>query len=250
MINSLSSIMPNLNHYTGNKFMQNYIFYDNKLEGVNLTREELNYILADLAYNGSESKFYKETNPDICMTLGNLKLQKFVISTREKPSISKCQMLHCLLYDFVPYKDGNGLFRTNDAIINKGTIQPIPYYEIPQAIEELEEEWKFFLNKIDTYSISEYIEQIAYFIYKFVVIHPFPDGNGRISRALLNWMLSLKGISPIYIDENSREEYYSALSEIDINENYIPLIMLIEKRILNTMIELHDYLFNESMEEE
>ena len=83
-----------------------------------------------------------------------------------------------------------------------------------------------------------------------MVIHPFPDGNGRISRALLNWMLSLKGISPIYIDEDSRGEYYSALSEIDINENYIPLIMLIEKRILNTMIELHDYLFNESMEEE
>ncbi len=245
MINALSYIMIDLNHYTGNKFIQNYIFYDNKLEGVEIEREKLNFILADLNFNGINSKYYNPTSPNICMTLGNLELQKFVITTNEKVSILACQKLHCLLYNFVPYKDGNGVFRVSDAMLTGGTIQPIPYFEIPGAIDNLDKELKFFINNIQNYSNSEYIEQVAYFIYRFVVIHPFSDGNGRISRALLNWMLRMKNIPPIYIDDWCRDEYYSSLSEIDKNENYVPLIMLIEKRIINTIMELHNYLYDD-----
>ena len=46
----------------------------------------------------------------------------------------------------------------------------------------------------------------------------------------------LKKIPPIYIDDNSREEYYSSLSKIDLEGNYLPFILLVEKRIINTMI--------------
>ena len=101
----------------------------------------------------------------------------------------------------------------------------------------------------DKYNIGEYIEQVAYLIYKFIVIHPFRDGNGRISRALLNWMLSKRGIPPIYVDNDCRKEYYDALSEMDLYENPIPFIMLIEKRIIHTMIELNRYLFVDDIDE-
>ena len=84
---------------------------------------------------------------------------------------------------------------------------------------------------------------MAYFTYKFTIIHPFNDGNGRISRALLNWLLAMKNIPPIYIDQKCRKEYYDSLSQIDLNENPIPFIMFIEKRIINTMMEIHKYLF-------
>lgn len=247
MINSMSYIMTDLRHYTGCKFIQNYIFYDNKIEGIEMDRRDVNFILADLNYNGESSKFYKQSEPNICMTLGNLKMQKYVIETNEEVSIDKCKKLHELLYDFVPYKDGNGKYRDCEAMIKSGTIQPIPWYEIPEAIQNIQKEFEYFIQDIDKYSNSEYIEQIAYFIYKFIVIHPFQDGNGRISRALLNWMLKKKDMPPIYIDDSCRDEYYKALSEIDTNENYILLIMLIEKRIINTMLELHQYLFNDEM---
>ena len=78
----------------------------------------------------------------------------------------------------------------------------------------------------------------------------FADGNGRVSRALLNWMLRLKSIPPIYIDDKCRNEYYNALSSIDTEGDYAPFILLIEKRVINTLTELHNYLFVEELEVE
>jgi len=243
MLMSLSYNMLDLNKYTGMKFLQNYIYFDNKLEGIKIDRSNLNYILADLNYNKQNSQFFNSENEAICMTLGNLELQRYVILTKNKISIKNCNYLHKLLYKFVPYPDDNGKYRDNDAILKRGTIQPVSYVDIPKMINKLDEELQCFLNNISKYNVSEYIEQIAYFVYQFIVIHPFKDGNGRISRALLNWMLSLKNLPPIYINDDCREEYYNVLTAIDLKANYTPFIMFIEKRIINTMMELHNYLF-------
>ncbi len=243
LVSSMSYLMNDFNNYTGQKFLQNYIYNDNKLEGLIINKNELNYVLADLNYNGENSKFFKSDNEEIIMTLGNLELQKYVLTTNDDISLKKCKYLHTLLFKYVPYPDSNGKYRTTTALIKGGTIQPVPYYEIEGKICELEEELQFFLKKINQFSIGEYIEQVAYFTYKFTIIHPFNDGNGRISRALLNWLLAMKNIPPIYIDQKCRKEYYDSLSQIDLNENPIPFIMFIEKRIINTMMEIHKYLF-------
>lgn len=58
---------------------------------------------------------------------------------------------------------------------------------------------------------------IANFIFEFLAIHPFKDGNGRLSRALTNFLLLGNGYSYIpYISldeiiEESKTEYYLAL---------------------------------------
>ena len=247
-IDSMDFIMLDPKHYTGAKFIQNYIYNDNKIEGVSMDRSHLNYVLADLNYKKNSSEFFEQTSEDVCMTIGNLELQSYVNNTNDKVSIKKCRYLHELLYKYVPYPDDNGKFRINDAILQRGTVQPIPFNEIPHEIEKLEEELVYFVENCDKYKISEYIEQVAYFVYKFIVIHPFSDGNGRISRAILNWMLSLRKIPPIYIDERNKCEYYNSLSEIDQNSNFIPFIMLIEKRIISTMMEFNSYLFTEELD--
>jgi Fic family protein len=58
---------------------------------------------------------------------------------------------------------------------------------------------------------------IANFIFEFLAIHPFRDGNGRISRALTNMLLLKAGygyipyVSLDEIIEKTRSEYYLAL---------------------------------------
>ncbi|HVO28611.1 MAG TPA: Fic family protein [Candidatus Paceibacterota bacterium] len=58
---------------------------------------------------------------------------------------------------------------------------------------------------------------IANFIFEFLAIHPFQDGNGRISRALTNMLLLKAGygytpyVSLDEIIEKTRSEYYLAL---------------------------------------
>lgn len=250
VVSSMNFLMLNINNYNGQKFLQNYIYNDNKLEGVVIDRKELNYMLADLNYNGTNSKFFKNDKEEVVMTLGNLELQRYVLSTEDNISLRNCGYLHSLLYRYVPYPDDNGKYRDGTALIGGGTIQPVPYYEINDKINELDNELQFFMKGMDNYKIGEYIEQVAYFTYKFIIIHPFRDGNGRISRAILNWLLSKKNIPPIYVDQKCKKEYFDVLSKIDLEENPIPYIMFIEKRIIHTMLELNKYLFVDEIDEE
>ena len=250
IVSSISFVMTDLNSYTGQKFLQNYIYNDNKLEGVVIDRQQLNFILADLNYNGINSRFFESDSEEVIMTLGNLELQQYVINTKDNVSIRNCGKLHSLLFKYVPYPDDNGKYRDEMALLKKGTIQPVPFYEIQDKIAELDDELQYFLKHIDEYNIGEYIEQVAYFTYKFIVIHPFRDGNGRISRAIINWLLIKKRISPIYINQHCRTEYLDALTKLDLENDPVPFIMFIERMIIRTMVELHKYLFIDEIDEE
>ena len=243
IINSLSYCMVDLSSNIGSRFLNKYIYYDNKLE--NVEQKNVSYILADLQYNNEKSKFYNSDDENIYMTLGNYKMQEYVINTNDIFEIKKCCMLHKMLFAYAPYPEYAGFYRNNNAVLRNGTTQPVDWNNICSELDMLETEFCIFKNQIYKLNVSCYIEKVAYFIYKFLKIHPFSDGNGRVSRALLNWMLRLKDIPPIYIDDTCKQEYYDALSSIDLNADYVPFVLLIEKRIINTIIELHDYLYLE-----
>lgn len=64
--------------------------------------------------------------------------------------------------------------------------------------------------------------------HKFTVIHPYSDGNGRISRLLMNLVLVGRGFPIIYLkaDKTGRHRYITALRRAD-RGNYLPLASLI-----------------------
>ena len=54
--------------------------------------------------------------------------------------------------------------------------------------------------------------------YRFVLIHPFDDGNGRVSRLLMNYHLMKNGLPPVVIKTDDKKNYLAALNKADTGE--------------------------------
>lgn len=63
------------------------------------------------------------------------------------------------------------------------------------------------------------VEIAARLHHRFTAIHPFDDGNGRMSRLLMNLMLMQAGYPPAVIRLGEREQYLAALRRADAGEN-------------------------------
>jgi Fic family protein len=67
---------------------------------------------------------------------------------------------------------------------------------------------------------------------KIISIQPFIDGNSRLSRLLMNWILWKKGFPLVNIPVEDLENYYKALDKYQIEKNEKPFIVYIKQRFL------------------
>ena len=133
--------------------------------------------------------------------------------------------LHRDLYKFSNASIG-GNFKNSDNVIAEelpnGTrrvrFEPVPAWETPEAIENL---CNAFADAMQDMEIDPLL-LIPVFILDFLCIHPFNDGNGRMSRLLTLLMLYRSGyivgkyISLEKLISDSKESYYDALQESSI----------------------------------
>jgi Fic family protein len=86
---------------------------------------------------------------------------------------------------------------------------PPPASEVPQEMTRLIRWYNNNRARLHPVEIGALLHM------KLVQTHPFTDGNGRISRLLMNWVLSKHGYPMFYIENRDKANYYKAIEKAD-----------------------------------
>ncbi|MDD3000682.1 MAG: Fic family protein [Candidatus Riflebacteria bacterium] len=146
--------------------------------------------------------------------------------------------LHRDLYKFEGYDIGGKYKSADNAIEEEDSegnkfvrFKPVPAWETPESIQNLCEAFERSMGE----GVINPLLLIPMFIIDFLCIHPFTDGNGRMSRLLTLLLLYKSGyvvgkyISIEKMIEKTKESYYECLltssQKWKENENdYIPFV--------------------------
>ncbi|MFA6715950.1 MAG: Fic family protein [Victivallales bacterium] len=145
--------------------------------------------------------------------------------------------LHRDLHSFLPSGSGGNWKNSDNVIAERSSdgqfvrFEPLSAFETPEAINCLCENYKHAIQA----DLHDPLLLCCMFIFDFLCIHPFNDGNGRMSRLLTLLLLYKAGyivgkyVSIEMFIEKSKETYYqtlqaSSLSWHEAANDYKPFI--------------------------
>ena len=219
----------------------------NRIEGIYTTDERLNAIVRDKVKPRNRNEEEISGYRDVLATIHES--YEYIA-----PRPNNILQLHRDLYSFSSSAVG-GVYKNSDNIIAEkhadGTetvrFRPVPAYQTADAI----------LNLCTRY--NEAIEAGTYdplllmpvFILDFLCIHPFNDGNGRMSRLLTLLLLYRAGfivgkyISIEMLIEKSKDSYYEALQASSQNwhengNDYFPFLKYMLGVVVKAYNEFED----------
>lgn len=239
IINSYKFVFDNKSDLIWYKFKNDFIYNENRIEGVKLSIGEVSEIVTDLRMKKQDSSYCNSEYKDIIEVLGHASVYDYVMTTQENITAFSLLTLHKKLYQYAPYPEEGGKIRSSNNYVTEAKFETADYKQIPIELLNLNDEIKSLISKKDEYCISEYIDRAIKIHYKITVMHPFHDGNGRMSRVLLNWLLRIKKLPPVYLKYKDKELYYEALQKADVEKNFEFLGVIFYKQILLSIIQLN-----------
>ena len=95
-------------------------------------------------------------------------------------------------------------------------------YASPEETPSLMADLVDWYNKAELEGKLTPIELAALFHYRYIRIHPFEDGNGRIARLMVNFILSRHNYPMIVVRSRKKSEYLEALHQSDLEVGPVP----------------------------
>lgn len=135
-----------------------------------------------------------------------------------------------------PLSAGQYKIRPNHVLTLSGKIH---HYTSPLHVkDEMERLVKWFYESDDLHPV----EKAAMFHYRFVVIHPFDDGNGRLARIFMNLILMQTGYPICIIKKEHRRQYFNAIEKADSKKNKTVFTRFIADELYETEKTVFDIL--------
>lgn len=190
-----------------------------RIEGATLTDEEVEKLLKSVKINKLESRDEQEV-------IGYYEALQVILDNYEELTLSEryIYQLHGILMKHSKKDQSHkGQYKqmSNKVVANypDGTQQVIFQTTEPHLTEAEMQSLLKWTNYTLVNNLMPAVLVIAVFVYEFLSIHPYQDGNGRLSRLLTTLLLLqcnykfIQYISFEHVIEERKEEYYRALME-------------------------------------
>jgi Fic family protein len=183
------------------RFIANYVFESNALEGNSLTLKNVAEVVFEKRI--SQGKDLREIYD--AQNSYNAFLQ--LIKKKKSMDHTFIIKLHKQVLDKID--DRTGYRNVPMSIVGKPTVKL-------SKPENIKEDMTRLLKWYNQHENTLYPLELAFkFHTKFEQIEPFCDGNGRVGRLLLNYILMKKRYFPVIIRKTSRKRYIKALEAAD-----------------------------------
>lgn len=223
-IDGLRPFPTHVQHMIMQKFRYAWNYHSNAIEGNKLTYgETISLIMNGLTAKGKPLKDHldvKGHEDALDMMLDMIKGERDV-SQNDVRQLHRLLLKESYQQSFLG-PDNQRMFRT----IHVGEYKRQPnhvltadkrvhYYAPPGEVPIRMSALLKWYNEVKDSTDYHPIVVAAIFHHEFVAIHPFDDGNGRMGRILMNFTLMRHGFPPIVIEQQTRMDYYDALSKAD-----------------------------------
>lgn len=179
----------------------NFTYNTNAIEGSTITLHETEDIIKRKIAPNKPLR-------DVQETINHSKVFFKVLNTKQELSVKDIITWHKEIFsDTKP--DIAGKFR--EYLVRVGDYRAPDWQEIDNIIKE------FFLWYNKNKKIIHPIELAARAHYKFEKIHPFGDGNGRVGRLIIAYILRKNNFPLFIIEHKKRKAYYHALKKTENN---------------------------------
>lgn len=197
----------------------------NALEGNTLTESETKVLLEDgLTVGGKPLR-------DTFEALGHAKAYDFMFTLLGRREITEADALtmHRMFYKDID-SAAAGRYRDCPVIVTGSRYAVCKADKIPGEMDAL---FAWAASERDKYHPVEFAAQLHK---RFVFIHPFVDGNGRLSRLLMNTVLIQNGYMLAVIPPILRQEYISLLERAHRDDR--PFMDFIAERVIESEKEI------------
>lgn len=233
-IEALRPLSPELERRIMDKFRLDWTYHSNAIEGNTLTYGETKaFLLHGITAAGKPFRDYLEMRGHYQA----LDYLQALVRDQEPLTEAAVRELHKIIL-VEPHRQPA---QTADGQPTTRLIQPGQYKSAPNHVLTQTGELHHYASPEETPMLMAELlawyrrerEQVhpvvlaAAFHYRFVIIHPFDDGNGRMARLLMNLLLMQAGYPPVIIPLSARNPYLLALEQADADNNLEPFVLLV-----------------------
>ncbi len=205
------------------EFIIRFTYDSSKLSGVAVTLRQTSLILKEgiMPKNIQNLKTAKELENH---EKGIIAITKY----KRKLDLRFIKTIHKTLFSGV---DNSIAGKLRDELKRNIKIAGTAY--VPPKWQELKKELINFFKWYKSENRKLHPLELAALLHlKIISIQPFADGNSRLSRLLMNWILWKKQYPPIDIPIEDLEKYYDVLDKYQVEKNEKPFIEYIKNKYL------------------